>query len=263
MEKGILNYLMKKTLTRILCLLILMILTSGCLRLASSATVDLSQFTAQPSYPTQVEMGTEIAPTEVLDVATLNTLRLFPLWVGSTWVYDYLGYSLDEEAHWRVTETVVYSGILQGHYVAEVERTIKLTLGDPSLAFPSYPPVGSFYYLVDGENVYRFEGLVEADLDDAWLEWVLPFPEDESPWVPNPWLRTSEEDLETGSRFAQGPFDQVVSESGTKVCYNVVTSVEVGTEEATFCEGIGVLFWEADNGQGEGYRMEMIGFVVQ
>ncbi len=263
MEKGILNYLMKKTLARILCFLILVILTSSCLRLASSATVDLSQFTAQPSYPTQVEMGTEITPAEVLDVATLNTLRLFPLWVGSTRVYDYLGYSLDEEAHWRVTETVVYSGILQGHYVAEVERTIELTLGDPPLDFPAYPPVGSFYYLVDGENVYRFEGLVEADLDDAWLEWVLPFPEDESPWVPNPWLRASEEDLETGTRFAQGPFDQVVSESGTKVCFNVVTSEEVGTEEATFCEGIGVLFWEAGNGQGEGYRMEMIGFVVQ
>ncbi|MBG0788600.1 MAG: hypothetical protein H0S79_26220 [Anaerolineaceae bacterium] len=254
---------MKKTLTRMLYFFILMILTSGCLRLASSATVDLSQFTPQPSLPAEDDMGTEITPTSALDAATLNTLRLFPLWVGSTWVYDYLGYSPDEEAHWRVTETVVYRGILQGHYVAEVERTVELTLGDPPLDFPSYPPVGSFYYLVDGENVYRFEGQVEADLDDAWLEWVLPFPADEGVWVPNPWLRASEGTFEIGSRFAQGPFDQVVSESGTKVCYNVVTSVEEGAEEATFCEGIGVLFWEADNGQGSGYRMEMIGFVVQ
>ena len=254
---------MMKNLTRFFCLLILMVLTSGCLRLASSSTVDLSQFTAQPSPSVQSDVEADKTANPALDNATLNTLRLFPLWVGSTWVYEYLGYSLEEEAHWRVTETVVYSGILQGHYVAEVERSIELTLGDPPLDFPSYPPVGSFYYLVDGENVYRFEGQVEADLDDAWLEWVLPFPADEEAWIPDPAVRAGAETPASGSRLAQGPFDQAISESGPHVCYNVVTSVETGTEEATFCEGIGVLFLEADNGSGVGYRMEMIGFVVQ
>jgi hypothetical protein len=54
-----------------------------------------------------------------------------------------------------------------------------------------------------------------------------------------------------------------VAESGTRTCYNVVTAVAEGADEATFCDGIGIVFWESDNGGGEGYRMELIGFVLQ
>ncbi|MBG0771882.1 MAG: hypothetical protein H0S82_09235, partial [Anaerolineaceae bacterium] len=243
--------------------LTLMVLTSGCWRLASSATVDLTQFTAQPSASAQMGAEGEAIATSTLDITTQNTLRIFPLWVGSTWVYDYLGYTVDEEAHWRVTETVVSSSILDGHYVVEVERAIELTLGEPAEDFPSAPPTDSFYYLVDGENIYRLDNLDETAPKDAWLELILPFPTDEEIWIPDPSARASEESPASGARMAQGPFDQVISGSGPHACYNVVTSVEVGTEEATFCEGIGFLFLEAENSQGEGYRMEMIGFVVQ
>lgn len=262
-EKGILNFLIMKKLTHFFLLLILGIATSGCFRLASSTTVDLSQFTAQPSDTGLSGAAVGATATPTLDVDTLNTLRIFPLWVGSTWVYDFLGYTLEEEAHWRLTETVVSSRMLDGYYVVAVERTAELTMGNPGPQFASLPPTGSFTYLIAGEDVYRFEGEVETDLDTAWLELVLPFPPEEEAWLPDPAGRSISEDIETGARFAQGPFDQVVSESGTRICYNVVTSLEEGTEEAIFCDGIGYLYYEADDGSGEGYRMEMIGYVLQ
>jgi len=266
-EKGILNAPMnKKNAIRFLSLLAIAVLTSGCLRLASSTTVDLTQFTSQPSPSAQAETISAVptlTATPMLDPATMNTLRTFPLWVGSTWVYDYLGYSQDEEVHWRVTDAVVSSSMLEGYYIVEVERKADLTLGSPALDFPSAPLTGTFYYLIDREKVYRFEGSVASDLDAAWLELVLPFPPDEEGWYPDPAVRSSADPSEIGPRFADGPFDQVVAESGTRICYNVVTVVRAGSEEATFCEGIGYVFWEADNGSGVGSRVEMIGFVLQ
>ena len=252
--------MMKKNVVRFLILLTLAALTGGCLRLASSTEVDLAQFTSQPS-PSVPSGGTPV--TDTLDAATLTALRAFPLWVGSTWVYDYLGYSQDEEAHWRVTDTVVSSDILEGQYVVEIERKTELTLGNPGSAFPSLPQAGSSYYLVDGAHVYRFDGQVETDLDKAWLDLILPFPPGEESWIPDPAIRAIEPSSGVGARFADGPFDQVVAESGTRACYNVVTVVAAGADEMTFCDGIGIVFWESENGRGEGYRMELIGFVLQ
>lgn len=267
MGKGILNVpMMKKKIIRILSLISIAILTSGCLRLASTTTADLTQFTPQPTSSVQVEITSaapETTTPPVLDAATLNTLRIFPLWVGSTWVYDYLGYSQDEEVHWRLTEAVVSSGIQEGRYVVEVERKAEVILGHPQLDFPSSPQTDSYYYVIEGEKIYRFEARMSFDLDSARLDWVLPFPPEGEAWYPDPVVRLSANPDEVGSRFAEGPFDQVVAESGTRSCYNVVTVVETGAEERTFCEGIGVVFWESDNGRGEGYRMEMIGFTLQ
>jgi len=265
LEKGILNApMIKRNIVRFLILFTLAALTSGCLRPASSTAVDLTQFTSQPS-PSAQNGITSDAPTvaDALDAATQAALRTFPLWVGSTWVYDYLGYSQDEEAHWRVTDTVVSKDVLEGHYIVEIERQTELTLGNPGSEFSFSPRAGASYYLVDGTNVYQFESQVETDLDKAWLALVLPFPPDGESWIPDPVIRASGPSGEGGTRFADGPFDQVVAESGTRTCYNVVTTVTEGTDEATFCDGIGIVFWESDNGRGEGYRMELIGFVLQ
>ena len=268
MEKGILNrhYMMKNIYRLPILLVLISLLTSGCLRLASAPTVDLSQFTPQagtaaPGQDSTALPGPTATPT--LDAETVNTLRLYPLWVGSTWVYDYLGYTPEEEAHWRLTETVVSSRILGGYYVAEVERKAELTLGDPSPDFPFSPPTGSFFYLLDGTKVYQFEGQVSTDLDEAWLDLILPFPADGETWQPDPADRAMAEPPEIGSRTAEGPFEQLVSENGARTCYNLVTRVAEGSQEATFCEGIGYLYQEAGNLEGEGYRMEMIGFVIQ
>lgn len=267
-EKGILNaHAMSKKLSLPLTLVALAVLTSGCWRLATSPTVDLSQFTPQPSASLGSETAAPEQPaataTPTLDAATLNTLRLFPLWVGSTWVYDYLGYTPDQEAHWRLTETVVSSSILDGKYVVEVERKAALTLGDPAANFPFAPSTGLIYYLIDGEKVYRYEGQVGSDLADAWLELVLPFPAEGELWYPDPADRVQAEPPAFGGRAADGPFEQSVPESGARTCYNVLTQVGDGRQEAIFCEGVGYVFMEAASLEGEGYRIEMIGFVLQ
>lgn len=258
---------MKNTFRCCLILLAIALLTSGCLRLATSPTVDLAQFTpqAEASSPVQVSPPDLPVPTAtpVLDAVTVNTLRLYPLWVGSTWVYDYLGYTAEEEAHWRLTETVVSSRILGGYYVVEVERKGELTQGDPSPDFPFFPPTGSLFYLLDGTKVYQFEGRASTDLNEAWLDLILPFPAGGEAWQPDPADRANPEQPAIGSRVADGPFEQLISENGARTCYHLVTRVAEGSQEATFCEGIGYLHQEAGNLEGEGYRMEMIGFVIQ
>jgi hypothetical protein len=258
---------MNKKHTLPLTLILLALLTSGCLRLATSPTVDLTQFTPQASASPPGEMTPPAVPaataTPALDAASQNVLRLFPLWVGSTWVYDYLGYTPDQEVHWRLTETVTSSSMLDGNYVVEVERQAELTLGDPSQNFPFQPPTGSYYYVIDGEQVYKYEGRSPTDLTDAWLELVLPFPPEGELWYPNPADRAASEPPEIGGRTADGPYEQAVSESGTHTCYNVKTEVAEGVQEMSFCDGIGIVFSESKSFEGEGYRMEMIGFVLQ
>ena len=168
---------MNKKRTLPLTLILLAVLTSGCLRLATSPTMDLAQFTPQASVSPPGEMTPPEAPaataTPALDAASQNVLRLFPLWVGSTWVYDYLGYTPDQEVHWRLTETVTSSSVLDGYYVVEVERQAELTLGDPSPDFPFQPPSGTSFYVIDGDHVYQYEGRVPTDLTDA-LAGVCP-----------------------------------------------------------------------------------------
>jgi hypothetical protein len=258
---------MSKKYTFPLTFILLAILTSGCLRLATSPTVDLTQFTPQASVspPAGMTSPEALAPTTTpaLDAASQNTLRLFPLWVGSTWVYDYLGYTPEQEVHWRLTETVISSAVIDGNYVVEVERQSELTLGDPSPDFPFQPPSGTVYYIIDGEQIFQNEEQIPTDLAEATLELVLPFPPEGEYWYPNPADRAASEPPEIGGRTADGPYEQAVSESGTRICYNVKTEVDKGVQEMAFCEGIGIVFSEAKSFEGEGYRKEMIGFVLQ
>lgn len=232
--------------------LLVILLLAGCLRPATLPTVDLSQFTPQPDAPE-------------LDPATQAALRRYPLWVGSSWVYNYVGYTQEKEVTWRVVETVIETQIVDGYYVATIERSAELLEGIPDAAFLYQPEEGIYYELVDGENLYRFEDQIQTDLSTAWLDLVIPFPEQGGGWYPDPADRASAEPPEEGYKFASDPYDQALPEDDTlRTCYNVAIKMAGGKDEGTFCDGVGFVYREASLwDSGEGFRSEMVGFSIQ
>ncbi len=259
----------KKSSLRLILFVAVTLLLNGCLRPATSPTIDLSQFTPQsgtPDLPAGIEELTpSVTSTPKLDSATQTVLRIYPLWLGSSWVYDYLGYTQDAEVRWRVTETVVDTQIIDGYYVAKVQRTAELLEGKPADDFPYLPEVGVFYYLIDGTDIYKSKDQVQTDLTNAWLDLVIPFPEKGDIWYPDPQERASAEPAAVGYRYASDPYDQGLPEDDTiHTCYNVATRVTDGNDEGTFCEGVGYVYQEATIwNTGVGFRSELIGFSLQ
>lgn len=250
-------------------LIVIVFILSGCLRPATLPTVDLSQFTPQTGT-TGLPSGNEpqtpaVTATPKLDSATQTVLRIYPLWLGSSWVYDYLGYTRDVEVRWRVTETVVDTRIVDGYYVAEIERTAELQEGFPPDNFPYMPGEGTYYFLIDGSDVYKFEDQLQMDLTDAWLDLVIPFPANREVWYPDPATRAVSDPPIYGYRYASAPYAQGLPEDDTiHTCYNVATWLEGGKNEGTFCEGVGYVYQEATIwNTGVGFRAELTGFSLQ
>jgi hypothetical protein len=195
---------------------------------------------------------------------TEETLRIYPLRVGSSWVYDSLSYDENQDVIWRVTETVVDAFLLEGYYVAVLEESVELLQGDPPLEFPFVPEAGIFWRLIDGNKIYRFNEFPESDLKDAWLEVILPFPKPGEGWYPDPVKRAEGVPDKEGYRTASAPYQDSVAPGRSYVCYNMVTKVNDGKQEATFCETIGFFYFERiDFDQPLGSRIELSGYSLQ
>lgn len=255
---------MKKNLFPLL-LIIFTVMLSGCYRLATTPTVDLSRFTPQASQTAVEELpALEKTLTFSLDPATERALRLYPLWVGSSWVYEYLGYDENVEVIWRVVETVIETELVEGYYVAKLEREAEVIDGVPPVGFEYAPETGIYWILVDGKNLYRFDDQLHTDLSDAWLDLILPFPEPGEAWYPDPDQRSSDEPDLIGSRYASEPFQGKLPMGGMYTCYNVALFYNDRTVEDTFCETVGFVFKEYRNYDIHfGYRSELVGFSLQ
>jgi len=257
-----------KKLPLVLLLLILSLTATACYRTASSSRVDLSRFT--PGATTEISRSTTPATgsgtTErTLDSVTEQTLSVYPLWVGSSWVYEYLGYDETREVVWRVVETVIGSDYVNGSYVVELARTVELLDGYVPEGFPCVPELGTFWYLIDGEKLYHLESVVDVDLSAAWLDLMIPFPRDGEVWYPDPDQRTDENGgAMMGSRFASAPFQNVLPMGGTYTCYAITTQYEDRLEKEIFCETVGFVYQEFTHFDPVyGYRIELEGYSLQ
>ena len=251
-----------KRLSRILLFFIFLFLTAACHRLASSSSVDLSQFT--PGAPTEALEKTETDETDLSDSSVEQTLRIYPLYVGSSWVYEYLGYDENREVVWRVVETVVASDIVDGYYAVKMERTAALVDGFAPEGFISTPETGTFWYFIDGMNLYTFEGDGIPNPLHAWLDLIVPFPGEGIAWYPDPDLRAENLNEINGSRFASDPFRKVLPMGGIYTCYNITTQYDEYIEEGTFCETVGFVYQESTHLEpAYGYRMELEGYSLQ
>lgn len=249
---------MKKCLTwlpliGLICLLVL----SACLDQEETPIFPVGQ----TETPTEKPGNLNITD---LDPVVEHTLRIYPLRVGSSWVYEYLGYDESQEVIWQVTETIVEARMIDGYYAAKMERVAELLEGNPPENFRHTPETGFFWYLVDGEKVYRIDSDTNTNLPDAQLEIIIPLPDPDDGWYPDPGRRASLEPGEEGFRHASEPYEESFAFEGSLVCYNIVTEVPGGKNEGTFCETVGFFYFEqVDFDEPVGFRVELRGFSLQ
>lgn len=248
-------------ISEIISILCVLLLSTGCQSQVTQPVADVEQIT--PGSQTEVPAPTA-TPGPILDPATEEALRIYPLVVGSSWIYDYLGYDQSREVVWQVEETVMETKFVNGYYVAVLERNAELLDGEPPPGFLSAPDTGTFWYLVDGQNLYRFEEQLFTELSGAWLDLVLPFPGNNHAWYPNPVQRAHLKAGDYGFRYASAAFEKVLPMGGTYTCYNVATRYTDGTAEGTFCEAVGFVYEEFNYYDlAFGYRSELRGFTIQ
>ena len=251
-----------KKFPRALLLLLMSFLLSGCLRMATYPTVDLSRFT--PGATSVVTPSDDVTPTPGLDAITQASLQAYPLWVGSSWVYEYLGFDQEHEVTWRVVETVVSTQLIGGRFAAQVERTAELMEGSPAPDFPEAPEEGKFWLVLVGDHLYRSDSPDNLNPDASWLELILPIPTEDEGWYPDPDLRAMDQSPDFGLRTASKPFQQALPMGGTYTCYNIFTQLEEGIAKGVFCDGIGFVYLEySQSVQNYGYRADLTGFSLQ
>jgi len=245
----------------IFILIIATSILSACSELSVTPCRELSRITPAFETPDIDQQTTVFAD---LDPMTEMALEIYPLRVGSTWVYDYLGFDESMEVIWRVTETVVDARVVDGYYLAKLARTATCQEGNPPEDFPNKPETGTFWYLIDGDKLYFFEDDYNLDLENAWLDLIIPFPEEDQGWYPQPDLRENQESERVGYRKASEPYQEVLPIGGTYTCYNVATEIIDAKAEQTFCETIGFLYKEFIYFERDfGYRVELVGFSIQ
>lgn len=256
-----------KKISRILLFFLLPVLLSGCFRMATFPTVDLSHFTPEVEFTESPEEKNELANTSTpeLDSITLQSLQTYPLWVGSSWVYEYLGFDQEQEVTWRVVETVVETQRVQGYYAARVERTVELQDGSPGTDFPAAPEGGIFWLVLVDNLLYRSDSMDDFKPDTAWLELIIPFSgEGNLSWYPDPGIRMSNEQQDMGARTSSMPFTQGLPLGGSYTCYNLSTRYVDGASEDVFCDGVGFVYLEyTHEGHAYGFKIELTGFSLQ
>ena len=199
-----------------------------------------------------------------LEPETQSSLAVYPLRLGSSWVYDYLAFDEEREVLWRVVESVVDIQIIDGYYAAELERTVELLEGDPPPGFNFQPESGIIWLLIDGSQVYEVDPSEGIDLSEAWLILDTSFPDKDQGWYPDPEMRQESPPNMFGYRYASNAYQDRVPGDKAYICYNIVTEVENGKQEATFCEALGYYYFEyAKFGEASGYRIELRGFSLQ
>jgi len=243
----------------LIILIVLVTLLSGCSQWAVTPCMELTMLTPEVDPLTDKEQAALLAS---LDPAVQAVLGVYPLFEGNAWVYEYLGFDERMEVQWQVTEKVVDARIVDGHYLAEIERTASCHTEDPPDEFLNAPETGTFWYLVDGHHLYRLEN-EDTDLSDALLELVFPFREDQG-WYPDPELRGEEVPDLFGYRKASRPYQEVLPIGGTYTCYNISTNREDAKNRQTFCETIGILYKEFIHfDENSGYRVELVSVTIQ
>lgn len=234
--------------------------------MATYPTVDLSRFTPAVTTSASPSERAEqtFTPTPDLDAITDKALRTYPLWVGSSWVYGYLGFDMEGEYTWRIVETVVETQLVQGYYAARVERTVELQEGLPDADFPVAPEEGAFWLVLVEDQLYRLDSPDSVDPDTAWLELILSFSREGAVWYPDPDLRAMDTPSDDGLRTSSEPFQQALPMGGTYTCYSISTQEVDGISKGTFCDGVGFVYLEyIHTGQDYGYRAELTGFSLQ
>ncbi len=282
---------------RILYAILLFALLTGCFRAAShsqdlsplSLAATASLTSASPMLPTpppgltqkssptasptssipspgamQANTPTSIAASASAGLSQ-RTLAAFPLQVANSWVYTYQAYSGDEKASWQVVDTIVETRQSGQLYAARIEQEVNLVEGSPSNNFMDIPQAKTYWYVLDGAQVYRQDVLDWNSVMDSWLELVWPFPV-QGCWYPEPGERSSAVVAQgrPGCRQASGSLTLQTLAGAIDHCYHLFTPYNNGAVIIDFCEQVGIVGGQFDHtGTPFGYHFNLTAYSLQ
>lgn len=257
---------------------------TGCVRPYSTALVQkLTEPNLVPACVTTAEMiektleaaATRTQTANSLSILSLEeepvysvdiqqTLLLFPLHTGTAWVYEYSAYSGEERSVWQIVDTVVETHYDAGYFRARIERKSILIEGRAGNYYLDIPQAGNYWYVLKGTNVYRFlESPTFELIDQAWLEFIFPFPQ--SCWYPDGIQRLAgDEELLIGCRSVEKRFKQILLTGDTVDCAQLSSASQKGDILLIFCDGVGIV-----GGSSEGldsshyYVFELTAYIIQ
>jgi hypothetical protein len=192
-----------------------------------------------------------------------QTLKEFPLGMANSWVYEYQAYADDRKTKWQVADTVIEVRTHPPYIAAHLQRETSLISGPPELQPQPFP--GSFWYVVEGETVYRVDGDPDWNRIHAGvLELVFPLPGDRC-WFPDAQQRARPYNPDLpGCRGASGPINLKLPAGSFNHCYQLVTPYNNGAIRQTFCSGVGFVQEQFDHvGTPFGYQMTLIAYAFQ
>ncbi len=200
----------------------------------------------------------------VYSVDIQQTLLLFPLHTGTAWVYEYSAYSGEERSVWQIVDTVVETHYDAGCFSARIERKSILIEGRAGNYYLDIPQAGNYWYVLKGTKVFRFlESPVLEQIDQAWLEFILPFPQ--SCWYPDAMRRLAGDgELIIGCRSVEKHFKQILPTGDTVDCTQLSSPSQKGDILLIFCDGVGIV-----GGSSEGldsshyYVFELTAYIIQ
>jgi len=99
----------------LIILIVLVTLLSGCSQWAVTPCMELTRLTPEID-PLTVEQ--QAALLESLDAETQRVLQVYPLLLGNSWDYQYLGFDERMEVIWHVTERVVDTRLVNGYLLS-------------------------------------------------------------------------------------------------------------------------------------------------
>jgi hypothetical protein len=204
-----------------------------------------------------------------------ESLRVFPLAVGDSWIYTYEAYSGTEkttQATWQISEAIVMAAMQGAYWVAQVQREVRLQSGTPTEVLSALPGNETYWYLFDGAQLYRQTDQADvSQAQDGWLELVFPL-EVGKGWYPDPLKRAAfaptpapDNTLHTlpGYRQVTSASKYLQTPAGRfERCYELWTD-GAGANFLTFCPGVGIVAESYDHaGTPYGYKMVLIGYLV-
>lgn len=226
---------------------------------------DTPQSLSETPAPVLPAPAAEPSPTSAGTLSPLSqqTLKEFPLGMANSWVYQYRAYSGDQNTIWQVADTVVDVRTHPPYIAAQIERQTTLLEGSPVLQ--PRPSPGSFWYVIDGEAVYRVEGeLVWDQVRLGSLELQFPLPGDQC-WFTDPQQRAQSYDPNLpGCRKASGPTSLKLPAGSFDRCYQLVTPFNNGSIRQSFCSGVGLVQEQFDHvGSPFGYALTLTAYAFQ
>jgi len=200
----------------------------------------------------------------VYSVDIQQTLLLFPLHTGTAWVYEYSACSGEERSVWKIIDTVVETHYDVGYFSARIERKSILIEGRAGYYYLDIPQAGNYWYVLEGTKVFRFlESPVLEQIDQAWLEFIFPFPQ--SCWYPEGMQRLAgDEELLICCRSVEKHFTQILPTGDTVDCTQLSSASHEGDTLLIFCDGVGIV-----GGSSEGldsshyYVFELTAYIIQ